>query len=291
MALFMPLCQQGTRQIIVRSTPKFSSVAIRPTLATTATQIQPSNTNSSSSSGSSSSYVSSRNFSSLKGFRHRNNPISISDGDYTDYTSAHSTFQSNLNSNLDVDLSEDGSDWELDSNFEFDMERDKETKEQEAKLYELERDQEAKRRKWIETSKPPLRVPEIDERGRAFGKGGRKTATAQVWVYPGEGYVTVNGKDFLEYFPRDSHREDILGPMIATRTCGKFDIECKVEGGGKSGQAGAMRHGIARALEKYNPDYRPPMKALGFMTRDSRKVERKKVGLKKARKAPQWVKR
>ena len=175
--------------------------------------------------------------------------------------------------------------------FEFDMELDEKRKAEEASVYEFDRNEEAQRRKWIERSKPPVRVPEIDAAGRAYGKGGRKTATAHVYVYPGEGTITVNGKTFLDYFPRDSHREDILGPMIATMTCGKFDVYCKVRGGGKSGQAGAMRHGIARALEKYNPDYRPPMKALGFMTRDPRKVERKKVGLKKARKAPQWVKR
>merc|ERR1712071_5118 len=171
------------------------------------------------------------------------------------------------------------------------MKRDEENREEDASILKMDREQEAKRRKWIETSQPPVRVPEIDGHGRSYGKGGRKTATAHVWVYPGEGFVTVNGKEFLDYFPRDSHREDILGPMIATQTCGIFDIFCEVEGGGKSGQAGAMRHGIARALEKYDPDYRPIMKALGFMTRDPRKVERKKVGLKKARKAPQWVKR
>merc|ERR1712127_811033 len=111
------------------------------------------------------------------------------------------------------------------------------------------------------------------------------------WIQPGEGVITVNRRDFLDYFPRDSLREMILAPFVATETCGKFDVITSVEGGGLSGQAGAIRHGVARALEKYNPDYRPPMKRLGFMKRDPRMVERKKIGLKKARKAPQWVRR
>lgn len=145
--------------------------------------------------------------------------------------------------------------------------------------------------RWIENAKPPVRVREIDERGRSYGRGGRKTTTARVWIQPGEGVITVNRRDILDYFPRESHREMIISPFIASKTCGLFDVTVAVEGGGVSGKAGAIRHGIARALEKYNPDYRPPMKRLGYMTRDPRKVERKKVGLKKARKAPQWVRR
>lgn len=235
---------------------------------------------------SSTTFTTQHHFSTLqKGFRHRTHPISLTEGDYTDYTSSNAS--SFLNSSPDLD----GSNWEVDSDFEFDVEKDQQQKADDESIFQIERAEEAKRRSYIEKSKPPVRIPVIDERGRAFGKGGRKTATAQVWIYPGEGMVTVNKQPFVEYFPRDSHREDILGPMIASETCGKFDIHCIVEGGGKSGQAGAMRHGLARALEKYDPSYRPPMKALGFMTRDSRKVERKKVGLKKARKAPQWVKR
>jgi len=217
-----------------------------------------------------------------KGFRHRTHPISIADGDYTDYDTSFSR---------QPDLSRDGSQWVLDPTYDVDMERDRQADQEDRAIYEAERRTEAQRRTWIENSKPPIRVSEIDVAGRAYGKGGRKSATAHVWLNPGMGYVTVNGKEFVDYFPRDSHREDILGPMIATRTCGYFDVVCKVNGGGKSGQAGAVRHGIARALEKYDPDYRPSMKAMGFMTRDPRKKERKKVGLVKARKAPQWVKR
>ena len=131
----------------------------------------------------------------------------------------------------------------------------------------------------------------IDERGRSYGRGSRKSAHARVWVQPGEGEIVVNRKDFVSYFPRESNRDHIIGPMVASQTCGQFDVVAMVRGGGMSGQAGAIRLGLARALEKYNPDYRPPMKRHGFMTRDPRKVERKKVGRVKARKSPQWVRR
>mmetsp|Transcript_13497 Transcript_13497/g.20547 ORF Transcript_13497/g.20547 Transcript_13497/m.20547 type:complete len:284 (+) Transcript_13497:49-900(+) len=136
-----------------------------------------------------------------------------------------------------------------------------------------------------------VRVQELDARGRAYGRGSRKTAQARVWIFPGEGNITINRKDLVDYFDRESNRELLLMPFVATGTCGMFDVKCYVQGGGLSGQAGAIRHGLARALEKYNPDFRPPLKALGFLTRDPRMVERKKYGLKKARKAPQWVKR
>ena len=136
-----------------------------------------------------------------------------------------------------------------------------------------------------------VRVQELDARGRAYGRGSRKTAQARVWIFPGEGNITINRKDLVDYFDRESNRELLLMPFVATGTCGMFDVKCYVQGGGLSGQAGAVRHGLARALEKYNPDFRPPLKALGFLTRDPRMVERKKYGLKKARKAPQWVKR
>jgi small subunit ribosomal protein S9 len=161
----------------------------------------------------------------------------------------------------------------------------------EEEALKMKEEEEAKRRRWIENAKPPVRVPDIDERGRAYGRGGRKTSPARVWIQPGQGNITVNRREFLDYFPRESDRELILSPFIATNTCGKFDVTVAVEGGGVTGKAGAIRHGIARALEKYNPDYRPPMKRLGFMTRDARMVERKKIGLKKARRAPQWVRR
>lgn len=154
-----------------------------------------------------------------------------------------------------------------------------------------QREDDARRKRWAENARPKARTREIDERGRAYGRGGRKTASARVWIYPGEGMISVNRRDFVDFFPRESHRESILGPFVASRTAGFFDVRVQVEGGGLSGKAGAVRHGLARALERYNPDYRPAMKRLGYLTRDSRMVERKKVGRKKARKSPQWVRR
>lgn len=156
---------------------------------------------------------------------------------------------------------------------------------------EAMRAKEAQKKRWIQNSRPPVRVSEIDERGRAYGRGSRKTAKARVWIQPGEGEIVVNRKDFMSYFPREYDRDHILGPFVASQTCGKFDVTAVVSGGGLTGQAGAIRLGLARALEKYNPDYRPPMKRHGFMTRDPRMVERKKVGRVKARKSPQWVRR
>ncbi|KAL7494790.1 hypothetical protein ACHAWT_005602 [Skeletonema menzelii] len=149
----------------------------------------------------------------------------------------------------------------------------------------------AQKDRWIKNASPPVRVSEIDERGRAYGRGSRKSAQARVWIQPGEGEIVVNRTDFLTYFPRETHRDHILGPFVASQTCGKFDVTAVVNGGGLTGQAGAIRLGLARALEKYNPDYRPPMKRHGFLTRDPRMVERKKVGRVKARKSPQWVRR
>lgn len=157
---------------------------------------------------------------------------------------------------------------------------------------EMQREEDEKKMRWLENAKPPVRKPVIDERGRAYGRGGRKTASARVWIQPGPGLVVVNHKDFVQYFDRTSDREQVLAPLAATGTCGKFDVTAMVTGGGLTGQAGAIRHGLARALNHYNPDaYRPPLKRLGYLTRDPRKVERKKVGHIKARKKPQWVKR
>lgn len=153
------------------------------------------------------------------------------------------------------------------------------------------RAKEAQKNKWLQNARPPVRVSEIDERGRAYGRGSRKSAQARVWIQPGVGEVVVNRKDFLSYFPRETDREHVVGPFVASQTCGKFDVTVAVKGGGLTGQAGAIRLGIARALEKWNPDYRPPMKRHGFMTRDPRMVERKKIGRVKARKSPQWVRR
>lgn len=161
---------------------------------------------------------------------------------------------------------------------------------QEALRHQQEYEQ--KRAKWETNSKAPVRFQQLDSQGRAYGRGGRKTASARVWIRPGNGMITVNRREFLDYFPREANRELILSPFVATSTCGLFDITAAVEGGGLSGKAGAIRHGLARALEKYDPDeYRPVLKRLGYLTRDARRVERKKAGLKKARKASQWVRR
>ena len=159
-------------------------------------------------------------------------------------------------------------------------------------VQEIQAAEDAKRKRWIENARPPVRVPIIDDRGRAYGRGGRKTASARVWIQPGFGHVVVNHRPLEDYFDRQTDRELILAPFAATRTCGKFDVTAIVTGGGLTGQAGAIRHGAARALNHYNPDqYRPALKRLGYLTRDPRKVERKKIGRVKARKSPQWVKR
>src|SRR3972149_2560925 len=121
--------------------------------------------------------------------------------------------------------------------------------------------------------------------------GKRKSAIAQVRLVPGQGKIETNGKEFYQVFTRQEHRRQVLQPFVATETMGKFDIKVKVTGGGLTGQAGGIRHGIARALAKFNESYRPLLRAAGFLTRDSRVKERKKYGLKRARKAPQYTKR
>ena len=160
------------------------------------------------------------------------------------------------------------------------------------RVREIQQEEDERRKRWLNNAKAPIRRSIIDERGRAYGRGGRKTASARVWIQPGFGNVVVNRKDFVDYFERTSDRELILEALAATETLGRFDVTATVEGGGLRGQAGAIRHGLARALNHYNPDvYRPPLKRLGYLTRDPRKVERKKIGHLKARKKPQWVKR
>lgn len=169
---------------------------------------------------------------------------------------------------------------------------DEEESELAEQVQEIQREDDERRQRWLENAKPPVRESIVDERGRAYGRGGRKMASARVWIQPGFGNVVVNKKEFVDYFDRTSDRELILEPLAATETLGRFDITVTVEGGGLRGQAGAIRHGLARALNHYNPDtYRPPLKRLGYLTRDPRRVERKKVGHLKARKKPQWVKR
>ena len=124
-----------------------------------------------------------------------------------------------------------------------------------------------------------------------YGTGRRKDAVARVRLIEGTGKITVNGKDLDEYFGLETLKVIVKQPLTVTNTTAKYDVICTVKGGGVSGQAGAIRHGIARALNEANSEYRPALKTNGFLTRDPRMKERKKYGLKKARKAPQFSKR
>jgi small subunit ribosomal protein S9 len=121
--------------------------------------------------------------------------------------------------------------------------------------------------------------------------GRRKQAVARVRLRPGNGTITVNGRSIEEYFPTPTHRMVLTEPLKITETGDVYDIDATLHGGGPSGQAGALRHGIARALIELDPDLRPVLKKAGFLTRDAREKESKKYGLKKARKAPQYSKR
>jgi small subunit ribosomal protein S9 len=131
----------------------------------------------------------------------------------------------------------------------------------------------------------------VNERLQHNGTGRRKTATARVFIRPGAGTFMVNERSFETYFPNDVHKMIIRQPLTLTETADKFDIHARVAGGGFSGQAGALRHGISRALVEYNPELRPKLKAAGFLTRDPREVERKKPGRPGARKRFQFSKR
>jgi len=121
--------------------------------------------------------------------------------------------------------------------------------------------------------------------------GRRKTSVARVYLRPGKGKIVINDRTLQEYFGRETARMIVLQPFDLTQTGGVYDIDVNVVGGGNSGQAGAIRHGITRALMQVNPDFRPPLKKAGFVTRDPRAVERKKYGRHKARKRPQYSKR
>ena len=123
------------------------------------------------------------------------------------------------------------------------------------------------------------------------GRGRRKKSVARVFMTPGTGNITVNGRTLEEYLPQATLRMEVNAPLVLTETKDQFDIKINVYGGGYTGQAGAMRHGIARALLEASADYRPVLKKAGFLTRDSRMKERKKYGLKGARRAPQFSKR
>ncbi|XP_028757959.1 30S ribosomal protein S9, mitochondrial-like, partial [Neltuma alba] len=148
---------------------------------------------------------------------------------------------------------------------------------------------EIERQKQEEAAK--ARVRKVDEKGRAYGTGRRKCSVARVWVQPGDGKFIVNDKEFDVCFPMLEHRATLLRPFSETKTLGLWDVDCTVKGGGVSGQVGAIRLGISRALQCWEPDLRPALRSAGFLTRDPRVVERKKPGKAKARKSFQWVKR
>ena len=133
--------------------------------------------------------------------------------------------------------------------------------------------------------------PKIDPQGRAYATGKRKDAVARVWIKPGSGKITVNGRDQLTYFARPTLRLVVNQPFQVTNREGQFDVDATVKGGGLSGQAGAVKHGISKALNFYEPPLRGLLKKAGFLTRDSRVVERKKYGRRKARRSFQFSKR
>jgi len=133
--------------------------------------------------------------------------------------------------------------------------------------------------------------PKIDSMGRSYATGKRKNAIARVWIKPGSGRFSINGRDLATYFARPVLQMILRQPFEVSRRDGQFDVICTVKGGGLSGQAGAVRHGISKALTYYEPDLRPVLKLSGFLTRDSRVVERKKYGHAKARRSYQFSKR
>jgi small subunit ribosomal protein S9 len=137
----------------------------------------------------------------------------------------------------------------------------------------------------------PLPQPQRDPQGRAYATGRRKESIARVWIKPGKGVITVNRRESTTYFARPVLQMIINQPLLAAKRETEFDVVCTVKGGGLSGQAGAVRHGISRALVNYEPELRPVLKSGGFLTRDARVVERKKYGRRKARRSFQFSKR
>jgi len=137
----------------------------------------------------------------------------------------------------------------------------------------------------------PVHVQKLDAHGRAYATGKRKDAVARVWLKPGRGKITVNDKDYTDYFGRPVLQMLLMQPIKAANRADQYDINVTVAGGGLSGQAGAARHGISKALTYYEPELRPVLKRGGFLTRDSRTVERKKYGRAKARRSFQFSKR
>jgi len=143
----------------------------------------------------------------------------------------------------------------------------------------------------VEEAAAPKVEPKRDAQGRSYATGKRKNAVARVWIKPGKGRILVNNREFENYFVRPVLRMIINQPFAVSSREGEFDVVCTVSGGGLSGQAGAVRHGISKALMYYEPELRGTLKAGGFLTRDSRIVERKKYGRKKARRSFQFSKR
>lgn len=137
----------------------------------------------------------------------------------------------------------------------------------------------------------PVHTQKLDAQGRAYATGKRKNAVARVWIKPGKGTVVVNGREFAAYFARPVLQLIVKQPIVATERTDQYDVVVTVAGGGLSGQAGAVRHGISKALNFFEPSLRPVLKKGGFLTRDSRVVERKKYGKAKARKSFQFSKR
>lgn len=146
----------------------------------------------------------------------------------------------------------------------------------------------------IKTAAPaeaPVHVQKLDKLGRAYATGKRKDAVARVWIKPGKGTITVNDKDYTKYFARPVLQMLLKQPLAAANRLSQYDIRVSVSGGGLSGQAGAVRHGISKALTYFEPELRGTLKKGGFLTRDSRTVERKKYGRVKARRSFQFSKR
>lgn len=142
-----------------------------------------------------------------------------------------------------------------------------------------------------EAAEGPKYEQKLDKQGRAYATGKRKNAVARVWIKPGSGKIIVNTRTVEVYFARPVLRMMIQQPFVTANRQGQFDVVCQVSGGGLSGQAGALRHGLSKALTLYEPDLRGALKKGGFLTRDSRVVERKKYGRKKARRSFQFSKR
>lgn len=140
-------------------------------------------------------------------------------------------------------------------------------------------------------NRPPVYEKKVDENGEAFAIGSRKRSRAKVWIRNGTGQIVVNDRPWVDFFYRLDLRDKILHPFGLVGLMGQMDVRCRVDGGGPKGQAEAVRHAVARALQNWDPTFRSVLKSNGLLTRDSREVESKKYGRKKARKAFQWVKR